>query len=55
MVDCKRCTGRRGRKLICRSGDLQEATNSHDFDRKDDGVHETWTDMNTDPDWSQYQ
>ena len=34
---------------------VQEATNSHDFDRKDDGVHETWIDMNADPDWSQYQ
>ena len=34
---------------------VQEATNSHDFDRKDDGVHETWTDMTADPDWMQYQ
>ena len=34
---------------------VQEATNSHDFDRKDDGVHETWTSRNTDPDWMQYQ
>ena len=35
--------------------DMQEATNSHDFDRKDDGVHEHWTDMNADPNWTQYQ
>ena len=34
---------------------VQEATNSHDFDRKDDGVHETWTGMTADPDWMQYQ
>ena len=34
---------------------VQEATNSHDFDRKDDGVHEHWTDMNADPNWTQYQ
>ena len=34
---------------------VQEATNSHDFDRKDDGVHETWTALIQTPDWSQYQ
>lgn len=34
---------------------VQEATNSHDFDRKHDGVHEHWTDMNADPNWTQYQ
>ena len=31
---------------------LQEATNSHLFDRKDDRVNETWTSMRADPDWS---
>lgn len=34
---------------------VQEATNSHDFDRKHDGMHEHWTDMNADPNWTQYQ
>ena len=34
---------------------VQEATNSHDFDRKNDGVHERWTKMLTDPDWKQYK
>ncbi len=34
---------------------VQEATNSHDFDRKDDGVHETWTELTEAPDWEQYQ
>ena len=33
---------------------VQEATNSHDFRRKDD-VYETWTSMNEDPDWKQYE
>ena len=33
---------------------VQEATNSHDFTRKGD-VHEHWTKMATDPDWTQYQ
>lgn len=34
---------------------VQEATNSHDFDRKSDGVHEHWTEMTADPDWKQYE
>ena len=34
---------------------VQEATNSHDFDRKADGVHETWTALTEAPDWEQYQ
>ena len=33
---------------------VQEATNSHDFTRKGD-VHEHWTKLNADPDWTQYQ
>ena len=33
---------------------VQEATNSHDFTRKGD-VHEHWTKLTADPDWSQYQ
>ena len=34
---------------------VQEATNSHDFNRKSDGVHEHWTEMTADPDWKQYE
>ena len=34
---------------------VQEATNSHDFDRKADGVHETWAALTEAPDWEQYQ
>ncbi len=34
---------------------VQEATNSHDFTRKDDGVHEYWVQLTADPDWTQYQ
>ena len=33
---------------------VQEATNSHDFTRKGD-VHEHWTKLTADPDWSRYQ
>ena len=43
----------------CQEGDwfylaIQEATNSHDFTAKD-RVHESWTDLNKDPDWSRYE
>ena len=34
---------------------VQEATNSHDFERKDDGVHETWTALEENPDWTEYE
>ena len=34
---------------------VQEATNSHDFTRKSDAVHEHWTKLTADPDWSRYQ
>lgn len=34
---------------------VQEATNSHDFERKGDGVHERWTELTQNPDWVQYQ
>ena len=34
---------------------VQEATNSHDFNRKSDGVHEHWTELTADPDWKQYE
>ena len=34
---------------------VQEATNSHDFKRKQDGVHERWTSLTVDPDWPQSQ
>ena len=34
---------------------VQEATNSHDFERKGDGVHERWTELTKNPDWMQYQ
>ena len=33
---------------------VQEATNSHAYTRKDDGVHETWTELLENPDWAQY-
>lgn len=33
---------------------VQEATNSHDFDRKGD-VHERWTKLTADPDWTKFQ
>ena len=33
---------------------IQEATNSHDYETKDT-VYESWTDLNSDPDWSQYE
>ena len=33
---------------------IQEATNSHDFVTKD-RVYESWTGLNRDPDWSQYE
>ena len=31
---------------------MQEATNSHFFDRKSDGISETWTQLRTAPDWA---
>ncbi|WP_164510378.1 S-layer homology domain-containing protein [Agathobaculum sp. Marseille-P7918] len=34
---------------------VQEATNSHDFDRKADGVHEKWTALTENPDWTEFQ
>jgi hypothetical protein len=34
---------------------VQEATNSHDFSRKSDGVHETWTKFTAPRDWSTYE
>ena len=33
---------------------VQEATNSHAYERKGE-IYEHWTEMNTDPDWVQYQ
>lgn len=33
---------------------VQEATNSHDFDRKGE-VNEKWTKLTSAPDWSRYQ
>ena len=33
---------------------VQEATNSHDFDRKGD-IHEHWTTLTGHPNWEQYQ
>lgn len=43
----------------CHEGDwyylaMQEATNSHDYQRKDT-VYECWTCLNADPDWKQYE
>ena len=34
---------------------VQEATNSHDFARKTDDLHERWTGMSTAPDWTRYE
>ena len=34
---------------------VQEATNSHIFHRKADGLHESWEELVSDPDWTQYQ
>ena len=34
---------------------MQEATNSHDYARKKDGVFESWMKLTPDPDWSQYE
>ena len=34
---------------------VQEATKSHDFERKEDGVHERWTALKEDPDWTRYE
>ena len=33
---------------------VQEATNSHDFERKSD-VYERWTELTADPDWKKYE
>ena len=33
---------------------VQEATNSHDYKHKA-GNYETWTGMNTDPNWTRYE
>lgn len=34
---------------------VQEATNSHQFQPKADGAHETWTGLTDDPDWKRYE
>lgn len=34
---------------------VQEATNSHDYEMKSDGVHEKWTKLTENPDWSQLE
>ena len=34
---------------------VQEATNTHDFELKKDGKHETWTKLTADPDWTRYE
>ena len=41
-------------RTICRYLAVQKATNSHAYERKDE-IYEHWTEMNTDPDWVQYQ
>ena len=33
---------------------IQEATNSHEYEKDKDGVYETWTDVLPDRDWAQY-
>ena len=34
---------------------VQEATNSHDYERKADTVHETWTGLQPVEDWTRYE
>ena len=34
---------------------VQEATNSHDFERKDAALYEHWTALTPDPDWTRYE
>ncbi len=34
---------------------IQEATNSHDFEMKADGVHEKWTKLNANPNWAEIE
>lgn len=34
---------------------VQEATNSHNYERKQDGVHEKWSSLRQSPDWSKYE
>ena len=34
---------------------VQEATNSHDYGRKADTVHETWTGLQPVEDWTRYE
>lgn len=34
---------------------VQEATNSHNFEMKPDGVHEKWTELTENPDWFEMQ
>jgi len=31
---------------------IQEATNSHDYEMKADGIHETWTELREPRDWT---
>lgn len=35
--------------------DIQEATNSHKYEMKSDGVHEKWTSLTENPDWSKIE
>ncbi len=34
---------------------IQEATNSHNYGRKSDGVHEKWTGLNANPNWAELE
>lgn len=34
---------------------VQEATNSHKYIRKEDGVHERWTDLTENPNWAEFE
>ena len=34
---------------------VQEATNSHNYEMKSDGVHEKWTEMTQNPDWTEFE
>ena len=53
-------TNRQSRRQIKKNEKFKECmilwpTNSHNFDRKSDGVHEHWTEMTADPNWKEYE
>ena len=34
---------------------VQEATNSHDYELKADGIHEKWVSIKPNPDWTEFE